>query len=493
MAAVGRFQGACLLVPFVLLTACHRETGNPAPPREEGPAVFPQQVSTIVIPVSARLADLEARVNQRVPTELWQIDRYEQHCVPAQRVKILGRDVKLTPALGCRIVGQVRRGTIRLGGSGDKLVITMPVTATISAHDVGGILKKETATGAAQVRAQASFGMRSDWTPTATVSIAYDWTEPPGIDFLGHRIPLISKADERLKAVIARLQRELPAALAALDSRRRLDALWVQAFTSIELNRDKPPAWMRITPRRLGVVGYRVNKNELQMMLSAEALTETFVGDRPSDPVPRPLPPPTPTPGAEGLHISIPVLADYRQIEPVVDRALAKLAAKGISLPGIGPVEASFGKVTLYATKGGRLAVGIPTAVRARDHALVRARGTVWLSAAPYNDANSQLVRFRDLRIAQRSDNRAVGPLFAFFANQQVLDEIQDALAHDFAKDYDKVLAAARKALAERHEGDFVLSASITSISNGLVEPTGQGLFLPIRADGEARIDYRPH
>lgn len=480
------------IVLMLMLAACHRQSGNPAPARETAPAVFPQQVSKIVIPVSADLADLEAKVNGQVPVALWQIDRYEPHCVPAQRVKILGRHVGLTPALGCRIVGQVTRGRIRLGGSGDVLTITMPVTATLSARDVGGILKKETATGAAVVRAQARFGVRPDWSPSAKVAIAYDWTEPPGIDFLGQRIRFVGKADERLKSVIARLERALPTELAKLETRQRLDALWVRAFTSIEISRDKPPAWMRITPRRLGFGGYRVADGQLQMILAAEALTETFVGDRPADPSPTPLPPATPITGPEGLHVFIPVLADYRQLEPVVDRALAKLAAKGISLGGIGPVDVRFGKVSLYATKGGRLAVGIPTEARARDHAMMRARGIVWLSAAPYNAPDSQLVRFRDLRLAQQSDSQAVGLLFTLFADARLLTEIQDALAHDFATDYARVLKAARAALAERREGDFLLSATIDRVSNGLVEPTGQGLFLPIRAEGRARIDYQP-
>jgi len=487
--ALGR-RGSIVLL--LALAGCQREAGNPAPPRETGPAVFPQQVSTIVIPLAANLSDLQAHVNAAIPAALWQIDRYEPQCVPPQRVKILGRHVKLTPALGCRIVGQVTRGPIRLGGSGSTLTITMPVTATVSARDVGGILKRETATGAAVVRAQARFGVRPDWTPTASVAIAYDWTEPPGIKFLGQRIRFVSKADDKLKGVIARLERELPAQLARIDARQRLDAFWARSFTSIMLNRDKPPAWMRITPRRLGFGGYRVANGQLQMMLSAEALTETFVGDRPTDPEPRPLPPATPLAGPEGLRFSIPVLADYHQIEPVVDRALGKLAAKGISLNGIGPIDVRFGKVTLYATQGGRLAVGVPAEVRARSSHLAHAKGTVWLSAVPWNDAGSQRVRYRDLRIAQQSDNRAVGLLFLLFADQQLLGTLQDALAHNFAKDYDKVLVAARKALAERHEGDFALTATITKVSNGMVEATGQGLFLPVRAEGKARIDYRP-
>ena len=48
--------------------------------------------------------------------------------------------------------------------------------------------------------------------------------------------------------------------------------------------------------------------------------------------------------GQRGLQFYIPVLADYEQLEPVVLRALRKLAAKGITLKGIGAVDAEFMK-----------------------------------------------------------------------------------------------------------------------------------------------------
>ncbi len=275
------------------MTGCSDKTGNPAPPKIETPAELPTQSSTLVVPVSASLAMLEQRLNARTPTQLWQIDKQEPRCVPAKRVKVFGRKLKVTPALGCRIVGMVTRGRMRLGGSGDTLTISLPITALISAENVGGIIKKETATGAAMVRATAKLSIDRNWSPVAKVQIAYDWTDPPGIDFLGQRIRFAEKADAKLKGVIARLERDLPLELAKLRARDQLGDVWRQGFTSIQLNRERPPAWMRITPLKVGFGGYRIGGGRIVMQLAAEALTETFVGDRPADPKPTPLPPPT--------------------------------------------------------------------------------------------------------------------------------------------------------------------------------------------------------
>ena len=482
-----------MICAALALAGCARqEAGNPAPPRDESKAELPTQLSTIVVPIGVSLAELEAGLNARVPRALWQIDRPGATCVPPKRVKLLGIRAKVTPRIGCHIVGQAVRGRIRLSGSGDRLIVRLPVSATISAQDIGGIIKRETATGAAEVRATVALSLDRAWQPVAKVRIAYDWTEPPGIDFLGQRIKIVEKADRKLQGVIAGLERDLPRELAGIRARERLEVIWRKAFTTIELNRDKPPAWMRITPQRLGFGGFHVRGGRLEMSLAAEALTETFIGARPPDPAPTALPPPAGKLGRDGLRVFVPVLADYAQLEPVVLRALRKRAAKGITLKAIGPVDATFDKVTVYATGGGRIAVGIQAEVSARRSTLSKTHGVVWLTGVPYNAPGSQLIHVRDLAIAGRTDQQAVNLLINLFLDPQVVAEIRDALAHDFVKDYTRVITAARKAIAVRKEGDFTLAANLDDVTHGEIKVTGQGLFLPVQANGTATITYEP-
>ncbi|HEX4874578.1 MAG TPA: DUF4403 family protein, partial [Sphingorhabdus sp.] len=205
-----------------------------------------------------------------------------------------------------------------------------------------------------------------------------------------------------------------------------------------------------------------------------------------------PLPAQSKLKGDLGLRFHIPVLADYRQLEPVILRALKKLAAKGITLDRIGPVKVDFRKVTVYATEGGRVAVGIAANADVIRSPLKGTNGVVWLSAIPVNQANSQVVNFRDLRIVGSTDREAVNLLFALFEDPEVLAEISKALVTDFNKDYEKVLIAARKAIASRREGDFTLSAEVDDVQHGIVIATGQGLFLPVDVRGKANIRYTP-
>ena len=480
------------IIAPLALAGCDHKVGDTAPPRVDTPVQLPTQSSTIVVPVTSSLDALAAALDAKTPKTLWRIDERKPDCVPAKRVDLGIAKVKVVPRLGCRIVGQVTRGPIALGGHGETLDITFPVHATISARDVGGVLKQETATGAATVHAVATLGIVGDWRPSATVLIAYDWTQSPGIDFLGQRIEFTGAADEKLKPVIARLQRDLPQELARLDLRTQLAGAWRQGFTSIMLNRDNPPAWMRVTPRHLGVGGYRVAGRRLELTLSADALTETFVGQRPADPPPTPLPPPAKAIGARGLNFFIPVLADYAQLEPVVARALRKLAAKGITLKGVGPVDATFGKVTIYATTDSHLAVGVQASAKPRSGSFGTTKGEIWLTAIPYNAQGSQVVHARDVALAGQTDSTVANLLVTLFSDSAVRASIQDGLTHDFGKDYRNVLAKARAAIGERREGDFILSADVTSVRNGAIRVTGQGLFLPVHATGKATITYRP-
>lgn len=501
-----------MLLPVFLLASCGSDVGNPAPPQVTTPADFPKQASTIVVPITVALDDIEAKLNASTPQRLWSINQYEPKCIPAQRVticpvhqkKCTGKDcknvacrfgiknTKLTPDIACNIVGQVTRGRIKLSGRGDAILVHLPIKAMISARDVGGVIKQETANASADVRAVVKMSINNAWSPTADIRIDYSWKEPPGIDFLGRRIQFTNKADAKLSSVIADLERDFSREIGKVHSRAILEGAWRQGFTSIMLNRERPPAWMRITPQRLSFGGYRVKGRQLEMTLAAETITETFIGKRPDDPQRTPLPPPGRAVPNKGLRFHIPVLADYSELEPVVERALNKLAAKGISLDSIGPVDVKFGKVTIYATEGGKLAVGIRASADVIRSPLTRTKGEIWLSAIPYNQTDSEVIKVRDLKIATRTDSKAVNLLVSLFSDAEVLAEINDALTEDFNKDYQKVVVAAKKAIAKRREGDFTLAAEVAKVNHGTVVVTGSGLYLPVDVTGSATIRYTP-
>jgi len=476
---------------LLVLSGCDR-TPNTAPPRANDSIAVKPQTSNIAVPVEIDLSRLSTALNREVPRELWSIDKPGQTCVPSEKVKVLFVQVK-TPTIKCRIVGQVTRGPLKVSGSGRTLMVTLPIHAVVHARDIAGVLKQETATADAQVQARIQLAMAPDWTPRATVGLDYRWTNPPKIEFLGQDIDLSEQADAKLKGVITDLERSLPKELEKLRLREQIQQAWRSAFTSLQLNQSNPPVWMRITPRELRYGGYEIGGNRLTLRLGLQAVTETFVGDRPADPEVSPLPAVQPLEArADKLTFFIPVIADYRQLEPVLLKALRKRQARPFDVPGVGPVWARFDKVTMYGTTGGRIAVGLDFSASDAANTIGKARATVWLTAKPINRPNSREVRFAQFAVDGTTD-RTGGDLVIDLANAPGLsDTIAQALTQNFERDYDKLMVKIDHAIEQRREGDFVIRARVEDVQTGALQAAGQGAYLPVQGTGTASVTLVP-
>jgi hypothetical protein len=482
-ASAGRWPWP-LLALALLLAGCGRDTSNPVPPRVTAPIEIPVENSYIAIPITAPLSVFQRLAEREVPKTLVSIDEARPDCLT---VKVIKR-IKIS----CRLNGQVTRGPIRVTGQGNVMTITMPVQATVTARDVALVLR-ETATASAIVTARVRLDSMGDWQPVAKAQISHVWTKEPGIDFLGRRIRFTNRADPVLEKLARQLEAAVPREIARLQPRQQLEQAWAKGFTTISVNAKNPPVWMRVTPQAMRFRGYDIARGQLTLSLGMAARVETFVGQRPPDLPPTPLPPPPTTPFLDelGFRFHLPVVADYAELEPVLERALAKLAKKPITLPRIGVVEPDFGKVTMFATKGSRLAIGLEMRV-ATPRRWFDARGTVWVTGQPYNEPGSRLVRVRDLRIEGEPKSPSFALLLAVARSPAVTTALTEALAQNFENDFNKLLVKVDNAIGEKRLGAFVLTARVDDVKNGTVYPAGQGVFMPVDAAGTATLRYAP-
>lgn len=486
-----RAGGLCALAGLAALGGCARHNTVEPPPHAHDRIVAPRQTSIIAVPLNADISVLDAALERAIPRQLWAIDQHFDKCVEPQKVTIFGAKVPFTPKLGCTVTGQVTRGPLQLRGEGEDILVDVPIHATISANKLGGVLRK-TATGSAMAHARVRIALADDWTPRGTVKIAYDWKQPPGIDLLGNRVTFTDQADAKLAPVMRGLERELPRELAKIDLRAKVAAAWRQSFTALMLNNSNPQVWMRVTPQRLDYGGYVINGEKLQLKLGMEALTETFVGPRPADPAPTPLPSASPLRQVGSLKMFVPVIADYAQLEPVILKALTKRSARPIEVPGLGLVDARFERITAYGTDGGRIAVGIQLAAKQRSGTIGETHGLVWLTALPVNDPGSQVVRFQDLAVTGATNGIGGDLLLRLVNAPGVGDTVAQSLTQNFAGDVGDLLRKIRLAIVDNRQGDFLIHARVDSMSNGTLKAAGEGLYLPVWAMGEARVEYRP-
>src|ERR1700712_5557409 len=71
-----------------VLAGCSHSVVSPAPPRVETEPDFPLQTSTIVVPISGSLDDLQRALEAQTPQKLWGIDKQLDACVAAKRVDL---------------------------------------------------------------------------------------------------------------------------------------------------------------------------------------------------------------------------------------------------------------------------------------------------------------------------------------------------------------------------------------------------------------------
>ena len=479
---------ASALLAIALLAGCSKKEEFTPPPRADDAIETPPQDSVIAVPISADLSSLAARLERELPRQLWSISRDNTVCIPSRRVKVAFVRIK-TPKIKCDIRGTVTRGPMTINGRGKDILVTMPLHAVVRAQDIAGILKQETASADARVNAVINITLDKQWNPQGKVNIRYGWTDAPHIDFLGQRIEFADAVDVKLKGVVSQLERTLPHELEKLQLRSQVERLWGKAFTSLQLNEKNPPVWMRITPQSLQYGGYTLNGKSLHLSLGLKARTETFVGDRPPDPEKVPLPQRAALSQKPGrLVLFVPVVADYGQLEPVIERALAKRAGQPFNVPPVGDLMVKISKVETYGSTYGRVAVGVTFSATPVSGKLGTAIGTVWLAGVPVNAENSREVTFQNVAITGDTDRRGANLLLKLANTPAFSQTIATALAQNFEKDYDDLMGKVSRAIAHKREGDLLIRATLDDVKTGQLRAAGQGVYLPVWGTGTARI-----
>ncbi|MDM7927995.1 DUF4403 family protein [Blastomonas fulva] len=487
----GRITTGLMLAASLALASCSGWSDKGQPPRTDDRIVVQPQPSLVTVPVEAELGDLARAMERNVPRQLWRINQRDQICVASKGVDLGIATVK-TPKIKCNIVGEVTRGSIRVGGTGKELRFSFPLTAVIRAEDIGGILKRETATAKAMAHAVVRLELEKDWSPRGTVKLSYDWLTEPHVDFMGQKIRLTEPAERELAPIIAKLERELPGELGKIGIRRQIGQAWASAFTSVVLNERNPPVWMRITPRELQYGGYEVANGRLRLRLGMRALTETYVGKRPR---PRPataLPPMVPLAGTPGeLAFFLPVFAEYGELEPVLIRALRKRSRRPFMVPGLEPVDATFKAATIYGTTGGRIAVGLTFTAHERG-SRTPTSGTVWMTGKPANAEDSRRVGFTDFGVTGTTDMTGGDLILDMMNAPGVAPMIAELLAQNFERDYAELLGKVDQAIAAKRSGDIVIHADLKRARTGQLQAAGAGLYLPVWASGTASVTIAP-
>lgn len=480
-----------LMIFAVVRGVLHLAPSGPPPHSTQN--VTPEASSSrIDVPIFANLAQLEQMLDQDIPRDLWQIDMPDATCAGPKHVRLFGKDLAITPKVTCHITGSAARGPILLHGQGNLIVADVPILAHVEANNIAGMVSTH-ADGRAMAHARITIAIAPDWKPSGTVALSYDWTTPPAIMLLGQRIEFTSKADERLRPIIAGLEHKLPQALAGLDLRGQIDTLWRQGFTVVKLNDRDPQVWMRVVPQSLSYGGYSIVGDRMQIRLGLDALTQAVVGPRPADPVPSPLPDMVKAPASDGMvKMFVPVVADYAELAPVITRALGRRAERPFNLPGVGAVDARFSNIEVYGASNGRIAVGADIVAKTRYSLVPSIAGRIWFAGKPHNAPGSQVIHFSDLSVSSAGKSTRANLIVAVASNPGFSDAIAGALTQNFTHDFASLQTKIERAIANRQLGKLQIDAKLESVHNDQLSAYANGLYMPVTLGGRASVIFNP-
>jgi Domain of unknown function (DUF4403) len=463
-------------------------TDYPIPPRANATPEYEIKPSTVVTSLSVPIEEVRRGLERDLPRTLVEIDQRVEECIPRETVRVFGARLFKTPRVGCDLAGEVRRGSIVLEGSGRTLSATMPVTAEIEVRNIGDVIKRETATAAAIIEVRATLGVSGNWQLRPDIRIGYRWFEEPQIVFVGQRIKLTKFADPEFAKVLRSVEQELETQIRQVDIRTQVASAWRSGFDTISVNRENPPVWLRSTPKQAGIGSLRIAGNQVTTNLMLQSDLEVFVGDEPEKPAATGLGPNIGILRGRGFEVTVPVLADYTEIEPVILRALKRLAERGIRVEELGELEVDFEAVTLYATENGRLAVGVEAEAapvgNITGRIWGRSLGKVWLTADPVTEPGSEVVSVTNLEIFGDMDNNVGDLLVRVIQSPDVKAEIERELVEDFKSEYVEVIGKAREGIRSVRVGGFDLSFRIDTVEHGEVIATSEGLFMAVSANG---------
>jgi hypothetical protein len=425
-----------------------------AAPRTRDPIDLPERSSSIVVPVTVSLADLQTAANKQIPITLYSIDQNQDACVPAQWINtcVLPRiwpahgcaqylKTKATPAIDCHLDGQITRRNVTVGGSGTTLALSVPIDISVTASGRGAIGKNihQTASANMVASAAASLDVNENWEPKANINANYSWTDPPHVWILGFKITFADKVDPTIRDLIAQLQQNLPGLLAYLKLKDIVDKYWQSGFTTLQVS-GTPPVWISLHPESVGYGGYRIGNGELDLTFMAGGKLTTSIGTKPNNPTPSPLPNLQKTLPTPGFDLSAPISADYATLHDQLATGLKFGQEQSFDLQGYGHVKAKINDVVLYQTTDKNLAIGISLDA-SPPVGFAAAKGTVWLTTKIKIDNAAQIISPDTLLIYGKEGNGPLDLIVSLIQFTPLKDVVRSSLAYTYTHKYDELLA----------------------------------------------------
>lgn len=458
--------------------------------------VLPHQ-SSFAIPVSAKLSDIESKLNSSIPATLYSIDEGLSDCVPPQWIdKCIVPNIFtggcsqhlktiITPGIDCHLSGAVtRRGSVSVAGAGQNIALKVPINVSVTAKGRGEIGKniQSTASGDFDATATLTFDIDEDWKPSGAVSADYNWTDPPHVWILGFKITFADKVDPEIRKQLDSLRQKLPQLLSDLNLRALAAQNWEKAFTVIQVSKS-PSIWITVAPESVGYSGYSVSDGKIQLTLSAAGNVSTSLGSQPAPPSTTSLPKLARTQSGSGFDFSLPLYASYSALEDQLKLALKVGEQQSFTVRGVGDVKVTFKDVVLHQTTGKALALGLSLEADPPS-SFLSTKGTIWLTTKFELDNDKKVVAPETLAIYSNTNNVPADLLVSLVQLPPINDILRNALRYDFSSEYARMLKEVNGSLRRQLTPDMYIDGRVDTMRFEDIAAGPDGLAATLKAHG---------
>lgn len=365
-----------------------------------------------------------------------------------------------------------RSGEVGIAKTGESVRISIPLalSGTIGLDGRGAKifgLRNKQINGELELSAELRTNINADWCPTIQAKLQYRWISDPKIRLVGKiKINIRKSADKALQRSLQKVEKKLTSIIDCVQFRAKVAENWKVHHIPLKIPGHEK-SYLELTPGSVATSNAITKDDHVSLNLELHATTE-IVDDK-SNSTPLILPNLTThitQPGA--VEFSLLINLPYSQIKELVSQKL------------IGEVQQSEGKRFLISSfdlypSNERLIFELGFTATGYGRFL-KTSGTLYLSARPIADYNSNELRLEDLQFTRIIDSDLWSVLSTVLHNK-ILESLDDAAIINLEPQMRKLELSIINALADPNKtGGIVVSASTPEVRLVTVNPEAQSL-----------------
>lgn len=478
-----------VLVLFVIgaLTAVmwsvdDREFTKP-PPRYSQNTPLEPSVSTLVIPLSIKLQDIEGLINRELPQTIYEFDRLARRVKCFEPIPDPAIDEQEKDCLDLKVKGWVKRnGPVEVVPAGEELVVRVPVRGRVRARGASGPLSliRKTGHGEFTVSFYLAPATTEEGTLDLIVSTDFEWDVPLHTTFLGQKVELSKVVDKVLRKGLRKVERKIRKV--AQDHTRwgkKVDRALRRLQQPLRVN-DDPEVWVLMQPRNLLLSEFLAVGSEVSLPLGVHAEFLTLVGPRPEHTVDEAFPPLVKSREIEPeFFLDLPLVLSYDYLRSELELGLnGREIPVAAWLPGVVMV---IRRAHLYPS-GSKLAVGVEFETQGLIDWL-SADGTIFLIGSPEFDNETNRLSVPDLEFTRRTGN-SLFDLGSYLFADELRALLRNAVTFDVSADYREIVNEANQAFNRSYGKDVSLRGKLEQLSISDIHIRREDMIVHVQARG---------